>query len=54
MTDFTPLFLLCLAALMAGFIDSVVGDGSAFIRILFLVVVFGLMLRFGYEIVRQW
>lgn len=28
MTDFTPLFLLCLAALLAGFIDSVVGGGG--------------------------
>lgn len=31
-----------------------IGRGSAFIRILFLVVVFGLMIRFGYEIVREY
>lgn len=28
--------------------------GSAFIRMLFLVVVFGLILRFGYEVVKGW
>lgn len=42
---------------MAGsFIGSrmAIGRGSTFIRTLFLVVVFGLMIRLGYEIVGQW
>ncbi len=42
---------------MAGsFVGSrmAIGRGSTFIRALFLVVVFGLILRFGYEVVRDW
>lgn len=42
---------------MAGsFIGSrmAIGRGSAFIRALFLIVVFGLIARFGYEVVRDW
>jgi uncharacterized protein len=42
---------------MAGsFVGSrmAIGRGSAFIRILFLMMVFGLMARFGYEVLRDW
>lgn len=64
--DFSVLFLACLAYELAipmmlcnmvgSFVGSrtAIGRGSAFIRILFLVVVFGLMARFGYEVLRDW
>lgn len=47
---------MMLCNMTGSFIGSrmAIGRGSAFIRALFLVVVFGLIARFGYEVVRDW
>ena len=53
-------YQLALPMMVCNMLGSFIGSrmailrGSAFIRILFLIVVFGLIFRFGYEVVKGW